>query len=92
MDLCGAFGVTVAGTDEQDIWNALFDTEAHLASNSPQVAAFMSSWRSAESAILSRHGRMYRALMAAQRGAPHTADQPTRPLVQRQRRRQRRNV
>ena len=24
MDLCGSFGVAVAGSDEQDIWNPLF--------------------------------------------------------------------
>ena len=50
MDLCSSFGVAVASPDEQDIWNALFDTEIHLASNSPQAAAFLGSWRSAESA------------------------------------------
>ena len=76
MDLCSSFGVAVAGPDEQGIWNALFDTEAHLASNSPQVAAFLGAWRSADSASLPRHGRMYRALMAAQRGAPPSALPP----------------
>ena len=76
MDLCGAFGVSVAGPDEQDVWNALFDTEAHLASNSPQAAAFLGAWRSAESAGLSRPNRMYRALMAAQRGTPSSAPPP----------------
>ena len=79
MGLCSSFGVAVAGPDEQGIWNALFDTEAHLASNSPQAAAFLGAWRSADSASLPRHGRMYRALMAAQRGAPPSALPPPPP-------------
>ena len=79
MGLCSSFGVAVAGPDEQGIWNALFDTEAHLASNSPQVAAFLGAWRSADSASLPRHGRMYRALMAAQRGAPPLVLPPPPP-------------
>ena len=79
MDLCSSFGVAVAGPDEQDIWNALFDTEAHLASNSPQAAAFLGAWRSVDSASLPRHGRMYRALMAAQRGAPPLVLPPPPP-------------
>ena len=68
----------MAGPDEHGIWNALFGTEAHLASNSPQATAFLSAWRSAD-ASLPRQGRMYRALMAAQRGAPHSALPPPPP-------------
>ena len=78
MDLCSAFGVVVAAPDEQVIWNALFDTEAHLASNSSQATAFLGAWRGADASI-PRHGRMYRALMAAQRGAPP----PRRPPLPR---------
>ena len=78
MDLCSAFGVGVAGPDEHDIWNALFDTEAHLTSNSPQATAFLGAWRGAD-ASLPRQGRMYRALVAAQRGAPHPALPPPPP-------------
>ena len=78
MDLCSAFGVIVSGPDEHDIWNALFDTESHLASNSPQATAFLGAWRGAD-ASLPRQGRMYRALMAAQRGAPLSALPPPPP-------------